>query len=324
MKSFTAAPRNNLLGMICAVLGASCFSFNDMLVKFLSGGYALHQIMLIRATVAVSLLLVAVSIWGGGLSQLRTRRPGMHVLRVLCLLVANTSFFAAIAAMPIAEATALFFVSPLVIAALSFTVLGERVGPWRWAAVVIGLLGVAVMLRPGMEAIRPAALLALLAACGYASLSLVTRRMGGTETAATMTIYTQTGLLVASALMGLAVGHGRFAEGITDASAAFLLRGWVWPALADWPILFAIGSVSAIGAFLIAQAYRVAEAGLVAPFEYVALPMATVWGLVIFAEVPDSIAIAGMCLIASGGLLLIWRESRNARPPTRPPAGGTG
>lgn len=310
--SFVAAPRNNLMGALCAVGGATCFSLNDMLVKFLSGGYALHQIVLIRAGIAVTLVLGALFVFGTGLAALRTRRPGMHLLRVCCLLVANTSFFAALAAMPLAEATALFFVAPLAIAVLSFAVLGERVGPWRWAAVLIGLAGVAVSLRPGVEAVQPAALLALLAALGYAALGLVTRRIGGTEGAATMTFYTQAGLVAVSLAVGLAVGDGRFA-GVEDASLAFLLRGWIWPAAADLWVFAVIGAASATGAFLIAQAYRVAEAGLVAPFEYVALPMAVVWGLVVFAEVPDGWAVVGMVLIGGGGLLLVWREARAAR-----------
>jgi len=310
--SFVAAPRNSLLGTLCAVAGATCFSLNDMLVKFLSGGYALHQIVLIRAGVGLTLVLVAIMVVGGGLASLRTRRPGMHALRLVFLLIANTSFFAAIAAMPLAEATALFFVAPLVIAVLSFAVLGERVGPWRWAAVLIGLAGVGVMLRPGVEAVQPAALLALLAALGYASLGLVTRRMGGTEGAATMTFYTQAGLVAVSVLVGLAVGDGRFGA-VEDPSLAFLLRGWVWPAPGDLLVFLVTGAASATGAFLIAQAYRVAEAGLVAPFEYVALPMAVVWGMVVFAEVPDGWGVLGMLLIGAGGLLLVWREARAAR-----------
>ena len=318
------APRNNLLAAACAMGGAMSFSFNDMLVKFLSGGYALHQIVLMRGVVALTVVLTVVFALGPGWAALRTKRPGIHALRVFFLLMLNTTLFAALAAMPIAEATALFFAAPMVIATLSYLVLGERVGPWRWAAVVIGLVGVVVILRPGVQAVQPAALLALMSAFSYAGLSLVTRRMGGTEAASTMTVYTQAGLLAISAVVGLTVGHGRFDVGVEDASLAFFLRAWAWPATQDLWVFLVIGVVSACGAFLLAQAYRVGEAGLVAPFEYIALPMAVVWGLVIFAETPDGPAIAGMALIAGGGLLLIWRETRAARPPTRPPAGGTG
>lgn len=308
----TTAPRNNLLGAICAVGGATCFSINDMAIKFLSDDYALHQIVFLRAIVGLSLTLAIAVPLAGGLAVLRTRRPGMHVARCLCVITVNTLFFLALAAMPIADATALFFVSPLVIAALSVVVLGERVGPWRWAAVAIGLVGVIVMLRPGGGTVQLAALFPLGAALAYATLNLITRSIGGTERAITMAVYTQVGFLTIGAVMGLATGHGRFG-GQEDPSLAFLLRGWVWPAPADLPLIVLIGAASAGGAFLLSQAYRVAEAGLAAPFEYIALPLAVLWGITIFGDFPDAIGVAGMVLIAGGGLLLIWRETRAAR-----------
>jgi drug/metabolite transporter (DMT)-like permease len=314
------APRNNLLGAACAMAGATLFSINDMAIKFLSGDYALHQIVFLRAIVGLALTLAIALPLAGGLAVLRTRRPGMHALRAACVIAVNTLFFLALAAMPIADATALFFVSPLAIAALSFAVLGERVGPWRWAAVGIGLLGVIVMLRPGSGTMQAAALLPLGAALAYAAMNLITRSIGGTERAVTMAVYTQLGFLVAGALMGLATGHGRFAAQ-EDPSLAFLLRGWGWPAPTDLPIFLMIGAASAGGAFLLSQAYRVAEAGLAAPFEYIALPLAVVWGVTIFGDLPDAAALAGMALIAGGGLLLIWRETRAARAARSLPPG---
>lgn len=322
MSILAAAPRSNLLGAFCAMAGAACFSFNDMLIKFISGDYALHQVVFLRAIVGLSLTLGLVCAFGGGLAMLRTRRPGMHALRCLCIITVNTCLFLALAAMPIADATALFFVAPLAIAALSHAVLGEKVGPWRWAAVAIGLVGVLVMLRPGTGAFQPAALLAMAAALGYAALSLLTRSIGGTERAVTMAIYTQSGFLLLGMVMGLSVGHGRF-DMWEDPSLSFLLRAWVWPATEDVPIFLAVGVASAAGAFLISQAYRMAEVGMAAPFEYIALPMAVVWGIFVFGDVPDAVALVGMGLIAGGGLLLIWRETRAARAARSLPPGST-
>jgi drug/metabolite transporter (DMT)-like permease len=323
MTLIVTAPRNNLLGAACATAGATLFSLNDMAIKFLSGDYALHQIVFLRAIVGLSLTLAVALTLAGGVEVLRTRRPGMHALRALCVITVNTLFFLALAAMPIADATALFFMSPLVIAALSVVVLGERVGPWRWAAVGIGLIGAVVMLRPGSGTVQLAALLPLGAALAYATLNLITRSIGGTERAVTMAIYTQLGFLTIGAVMGLATGHGAFA-GSQDPSLAFLLRGWAMPDPADLPIFLMIGAASAGGAFLLSQAYRVAEAGLAAPFEYIALPLAVVWGVTIFGDVPDALALAGMAMIAGGGLLLIWRETRAARAARALPPGAEG
>lgn len=320
MSGFVAAPRNNLLGALCAVGAAACFSTNDMAIKFLSGDFALHQVIFMRAVLSLAILSVVAVPLAGGLAALRTRRPGMHLLRCFFLLSANTLFFMGLAEMPLADVTALFFFGPLVIAALSFTVLGERVGPWRWAAVGIGLAGVMVMLRPGGESFQLAALFPLGAAACYAAVSLVTRRIGGTERAITMALYTHLAFLATGALAGLMLGDGRFA-GQGSASLEFLLRAWAWPAPTDVPVLLLIGLASAGGALLSSQAYRIAEPGLAAPFEYVALPLAVLWGVIVFGEFPDAVAWAGMALIAAGGLLLIWRETVNARAPRTLPPG---
>ena len=162
--------------------GMALLSAQDAVIKWLSGDYPLHQIILGRATIAVVLTLIMVRLEGGW-SLLRSRRLGLHLARGLLLVVANISYFLALAAMPLAEAIAIFFVAPLFITALSVPFLGEQVGPRRWLAVLAGLCGVVVMLRPGEGAINPVALLPVLAAFCYASMQILTRRLGATDKA---------------------------------------------------------------------------------------------------------------------------------------------
>ena len=312
MSAAARAPLNNLLGVL-SVMGATlCFSINDMAIKFLSADYALHQVVMIRAMLALTLTLAIAVPLSGGLARLRTGRLGMHLLRGCCVVVANMCLFLAFAAMPLADATAIFFISPLMITAASVVFLGERVGPRRWVAVALGLLGVIVMMRPGTGAFQLAALLPLVAAAAYATLHIITRRIGGTESAVTMAFYIQMTFLTVSAAIGLGVGDGRFA-GTGDPSLDFLLRAWVWPDPGDYALLALIGVTSAGGGFLISQAYRVAEAALAAPFEYLAMPLAIFWGVVVFGDWPDAVAWIGMALIMTGGLYLFWRETLLAR-----------
>ena len=285
------------------------FTLGDMAVKSLSDSYALHQVTLIRSIVALGLLIGLVMPLTGGLSQLRTRRPTIHLLRGCFLLGANMAFFLALAAMPIADATAIFFISPMVIAVFSVIFLSETVGPRRWAAIGVGFLGVLIMIRPGTAAFTPVALLPLLAATCYAALHMLTRRLGTTDSAATMAVYMQGAFLAFSLAIGLVVGDGRFDAG-THPSLSFLLRAWVWPDPADAFLFILTGLGSAIGGFLISQAYRICEAALIAPLEYVAMPMAIFWGFVIFAEWPDTMAWAGIALIVGSGIYMIWRETR--------------
>lgn len=305
-----------LLGIASAMGASFFFSINDSSIKFLSGGYALHQIVLIRSLIGMGVMLAIVLPASGGLSAFRTRRLGMHLVRGGFVVTSNLCFFLGLAAMPIADAVALFFIAPLLITALSVPMLGEKVGPRRWAAVGVGLIGVIVMLRPGAGLFHAAMLLPLFAAFCYAMLHMLTRRMGATESAVTLTLYVQMTFIGVCVISGLILGHGAFASQ-SDPSLSFLTRAWDWPALADWPVLALVGGASVLGALLITHAYRSCDAALVAPFEYVSMPLAIVFGLLIFGEWPDPVAWVGIALICGAGLYTVWRETR--ANPAEPP-----
>ena len=305
------ARNETLAGVLFAVGGTLIFSVNDMAIKFLSGGYALHQVILIRAIVAMSFILIVVHVSERGWSQIATSRPGTHLARVAIVMVSNVTFFVGLAAMPLADAVAVAYVSPIVVTLLSIVFLQEKVGPRRWAAVIVGMLGVLVLLRPGAGVIQPAALLVLISAVLYASGNLLSRHMGGTESAMTLSFYVQIGFIVVSLTMGLWVGDGHLAT--DDKLWAFLFRPWIWPPLADLPYFVATGLAVGIGGLMVTQAYRTVEAGLVAPFEYVGMPMAIFWGLVIFGTFPDATGWVGIAMICGSGLYVIWRESVRKR-----------
>jgi drug/metabolite transporter (DMT)-like permease len=309
---FTFAKDNPaLLGSVSAIVAVICFSINDVAIKFLSGDYALHQVVLIRSIIGSIFLLAVIVPISGGLPALRTRRLGIHILRGSCVVFANMAFFLGLAALPLAEGVAIFFISPLVITVFSVIFLKEQVGPRRWAAIALGLVGVVIVLRPGTAAFQLASLLPLMAAFGYAALHMLTRYIGRTETAAAMSFYIQMTFIMVSAGLGLLMGDGKFA-GTTDPSLSFLFRAWVLPPVGDYWVLVLLGVASAFGGFFISQAYRVSEAALVAPFEYIAMPMAIVWGILVFDEWPDGVALAGIALILGSGLYMIWREARLA------------
>lgn len=307
------APINRtLFGAANALAGVLMFSINDAAIKGLSEGYALHQVILFRSLIGMAFLMAFILPFSGGFAALRTRRPGMHLLRGVLVVLANFTFFMGLASLPLAETVAIFFVAPLFITALSVLILGETVGPRRWTSVVVGLVGVAIILRPGTEAFQPASLLPLVAALCYAALQIVTRRIGGTESAVTMTIAIQATFIVVAATSGLLFGQGQFADQ-SDPSLAFFFRGWIWPPVTDLPIFAMVGVASALGGYFVSQAYRSADAALVASFEYAGLPMALIFGLAFFGEWPGVRELAGMALILGSGLFLIWREAQARR-----------
>ncbi|MBL4874593.1 MAG: DMT family transporter [Rhodobacteraceae bacterium] len=304
--------RNNRIGISSAVGASVFFSFTDMSVKLLSGDYALHEIILIRSIIGLTVLVTIIVPLEGGWTVLRTKRLPIHILRGLLVVMANMAFFLGLAAMPLADAVAIFFISPLLITMFSVLFLGETVGPRRWVAVIMGLAGVIIMVRPGSASFQLAALLPLIAAVAYAGIHIITRKIGGTEKAGTLTFYAQIMLLFAAVLMGLTVGDGRFA-GNGDPSLDFLLRGWIWPSNGDWWILLLLGVSSTFAVYFINQAYRLCEAGLAAPFEYTAMVLAIFWGVILFGEWPDASAWVGISLIIGGGLFMLWREAVASR-----------
>lgn len=312
-----------LRGILAAIGGAMCFSVIDVAFKFLSGGYPLYQVVLVRSLIAMAVLLAVIVPLSGGFHTLRTRHPRLQLFRCLAVFCANLSFFTGLAILPLAEAVAIAFATPLIVTALSALFLGERPGPWRWGAVAAGFTGVLIILRPGPDSFQAAALLPLLGACGYATLHVLTRRAGGADSAAALAFYPTLGFLMISAAAGLITGDGRFATG-DSAAADYIFRAWSWPAAQDWPVFLAAGAAASIGGYLTSQAYKLCEAGLAAGFEYAALPMAVFWGVTVFGEWPDAQAWAGTGLIVAAGLVSVWRETRLHRPASRPRPRSTG
>lgn len=310
------SPRATLGGAPFAAAAMVFFTMNDAAIKALSGAYPLHEIVLIRSLLALVIVVVLSLTLGGGLGALKTSRPVISLLRGAFMVAANMLFFLGLAAMPLAEASAVFFVSPLVITAFSVIFLRERVGPRRWIAVLVGLAGVLVIIRPGSEAFQPAALLPMAAAVCYAGLQMLTRVIGRTDATLSMIFWIQLVFIFVAIAIGLTVGDGRFAEQESP-SLAFFFRGWVWPGPAHYLRLASLGLILVAAAWLISRAYTVSEAALVAPFEYIAVPLAVFWGYVVFDEWPDTSAWTGITLIIGAGLFLMWREVRLNRTQPR-------
>ena len=304
-------------GIAFIVAGMIAISFNDMLIKQLSGGYPLHQMVFVRSGIGIFFSLIFVQ-FEGGLGILKTDQPGLHLLRGLLIVASNMTYFAALAVLPLADATALFFAAPLLITVLSIPILGEKVGPLRLSAVLVGFSGVVLMQRPwagsdALEASRLVLILPVVAALAYALNQLLTRKLGAVAKASAMAVYIQATFIAVSVLFWVFAGDGRYAVGVENPSLVFLLRAWIWPTAEDWVYFIALGLNSAIIGYCLSAAYKMADAATIAPFEYVGLPMAVLWGWLIFADLPSWEVWVGMALIMGSGLFVFVREQQKAR-----------
>lgn len=294
-----AALTQNTIGMLALCAGILLFSVQDAIIKGISGDYAVTQAIVIRSLVSLPILLVMVQA-EAGLRAIATPNRTALMLRGAIMLVAYTTYYMALPALPLAEAIALFFVSPIFVTLLAGPILGETVG-WRsWAAVLVGFGGVLCILQPGSALFEPAALLSLVSAAAYATAMVHARRLGVREPATVMAFYQNAvyllgALAIASvcALLGLRSAHP---------ALDFLVRPWVMPGLRDFALMAGCGVIAAAAMSLLTQAYKQAEAALVTVFEYTGMIWAPLWGYLFFAEVPKLSTVAGMALIVAAGL----------------------
>ncbi|MFK7943271.1 MAG: DMT family transporter [Paracoccaceae bacterium] len=312
MSSDNAPQHRPAAGIAFILVAMLAISVNDMLIKRLSGDYPLHELVFVRSAIGIAFSLVLVQL-EGGFHILRTSTPFLHILRGVLIVVSNLTYFTALAVVSLAEAMAVFFVAPLFITLLAIPVLGEKVGPWRLGAVAAGLIGVVIMLRPWetaevSEYSRFILLLPVVAAFTYAFNQVLTRRLGVSSKASAMAVYIQGMFILVSAMFFVFAGDGQFAKGVDNASIQFLLRAWIWPEGTDTWLFVGLGLNSAIIGYALSAAYRLADAGTIAPFEYIGMPLAVFWGWAMFGDLPDRIVMIGVTLIIGAGAVVFIRE----------------
>ena len=277
------------LGISFIIVACFCFTTQDMAIKLISGNYALHQIILIRSIIAILFILLVFVPIDGGFKYLLTKQLGLHLIRGFGLVISNLCYFTALVTVPLGEAKAIFFVAPLLITALSVFLIREEVGLSSWIVVLVGFFGVIIILRPGFEEFNPGYILPLVAALTYALVQILTGKMGENEKASSMAFYIQLIFIVVSSLFGLFFGDGHLADP-SHPIINYLFRPWTIPSWVDGMIMIGIGLLSGVGAYFISQAYRISKGSVVAPFEYVALPLAIFWSITLFGDWPDMIS----------------------------------
>jgi drug/metabolite transporter (DMT)-like permease len=296
---------NRALATLCVLTAIALASTQDAVVKYISSGYPAYEALLFRCI--GSLPVLAVMLWRAGNWSLATPLWPRVLLRSLILAVAYLSFVLAIAAMPIANAVAIYFTMPFFVAGLAGPLLGERVRFHRWMAIIAGFIGVLIMVRPGMGVFEPAAFLALTSAMGYAIGQMLGRPLSqkvAPIVIATWQNFVYAGMAIAMAVLFNTVDFG----GFSHPSMIFMSRSWVWPGAFDAALLLGHGVLAGCAMILFIHAYRLAETNFVAPFEYSAMIWAVGYGLLLFGDFPDAFTWIGGAVVIVAGILMILRD----------------
>ncbi len=273
-------------GALYMVLSTIVLTTQDAITKWLTADYHSGEVLFYRTIFGMAVVAWLVR-QGGGWGLLRPRAPRLTLTRGVLALACSLAIVMSWALLPLADAMAVVFVSPVILTALSALVLRERVGVRGWAAVLIGFLGVLVMMRPGSTAFQWAVAVPIAAAFLAASRDVVTRQLGPLESPTTVLVYSQGLSLVGAGLTLFWEAH--------------------WPGWFDWLLFAAAGVLAGIAHYLIIASFKLAPASLISPLRYLSIVWAVGFGWWLWGDLPD-------LWMASGGVLVIAAALLTTRP----------
>jgi len=307
-----SSSENPLLGILLLVFALFLFSLQDIIIKYFSDQYSVLQIVFIRGAIAVSLMwLVARLISESG--ELASRRPGLALSRGLLGFCSYTTYYLAVASLPLAEVVAIVFTAPLFVTAMSALLLGEKVGLRRWSAVFAGFVGVLIIVGPSGEFASLAVILSFAASITYASQTIITRYLGSHDTPLSIAFNALMVFTGASALLSLMMAGGLISITSTHPSLLFFARDWVLPETLDLSLMVFLGFNGAIAFYCMSKAYCVAPASTIAPFEFTYVIWAVVFGYLFWSEIPRATTLCGLFILI-GSSIYIWNRERKLLP----------
>ncbi|WP_347909248.1 DMT family transporter [Pseudomonas grandcourensis] len=276
-------------GILLIVVATFLFSSHDAFSKYLSGFYPIVMVVWARYVVH-TLLMAGIFLPQSGLRVLRTKRPLLQVIRALCLLGTSLFFTTGLMYIPLAEATSVNFLAPVLVTALSVPLLGERVTRGQWLAVIFGFSGVLIIVHPGGDLFTPAVLLPFCSALFFCFYQLLTRKLSDIDSPTTSNFFA--GLcntLVMSALVPFF---------------------WQTPNLVHGAMMLALGACGMTAHLFLTQAFRLAAPALLAPFSYCQIIFAGLLGWLLFSHTPTPTTVLGIAVICCSGLAAAWQQSR--------------
>ena len=300
------------LGIILIIAGMSLFSIQDLLVKLLAEHGSLLQIYVLRGVIG-GLVILGYLYMTGRPIKFGTAYPMLTVIRSTFFFIGFMSFYIALALLPIAEATALFFISPLFITLLSWFFLNYQVGLYRLSAIIIGFIGTGLIVKPSTTSFEWAYVLPIVTAFTYSVSMMIAKHTRDQDTVFQQTIHMYIGSIFYGLLILFVInGLGLSFDGVRGLEYVF--RPWSFTDIMILGAITTISVVGTIGMILLISAYRIAQPPVIAPFEYTLLVVSIIVGYVAFGEVPDQYSIIGMIMIVLCGLFIFIREEARGMP----------
>ncbi|MEO0665140.1 MAG: DMT family transporter [Pseudomonadota bacterium] len=284
---------NTRLGIALMIATTFVFAMQDGISRHLASEYNTLMIVMIRYWFFAAFVIAISARHAGGLhAVMRTSQPVLQVSRGVLLALEICVMVYAFTVVGLIESLAVFTVYPLLVAALSGPILGERVGPYRWAAIGIGFVGVLIILKPGFGVFSPYALVALASSTLFALYGLLTRYAARKDRTETSFFWTGTVGAVAMTAVGI----------------------WFWENMTapDWGWMAVLCMTGALGHYLLIRCYEVAEASAVQPFAYLQLVFGAAIGVSVFSEVIRWNVALGAAIVVGAGLFTLWRERQQA------------
>ena len=284
----SGSERDMRIGILFILITTVMFALLDTGVKYVGQFYPVLQIAWARYVFQMAVVPMVIGRFRPR-DILRTKRPGLQVMRSMLMVGATLSFFTAVTYMPVAEASAIGMIAPLMVTALAIPMLGERVGARRWMAVVIGLIGALIIIRPGFGSLSWAAILPVITAICYALYQITTRMLAEIDPPITTFFYSGA---VGVVVLSLAVPFA-----------------WRTPTVSGWAMMIALGLLAGAGHYCVIQAMRRAPASVLAPYSFVQLVWVTVLGYLVFGDFPDKLTLLGAAIVVGSGGYVFYREN---------------
>ena len=303
---------NNPKGIIFILIAMFIFAVQDSIMKYIYSSTSLYEVYIIRTLVSFILVVIFLKFLKKPII-FKTHYPFLTFCRIILFFFGFSSFYISLTVMPLATATALFFVTPFLITIFAKFILKDQIGPRRWIAVIVGFIGVYIILDPNFDDFNYLSLTPILCAFCYSLSMIIIKKTSEKDDVYSQMFQFYIGAIIISIIFYFFMGEGQY-NTIDNPAAQFIFREWFSNLEFTLIYMIVLGFTAAAAFLFVFSAYRVASPAVVSPFEYSILLWSTLSGWIFFNEIPGTNTFIGMCLIVVGGIYIFIREKVQDQP----------